>query len=604
MYIFVKIMYRVIKMRRNSFVIFLLSVIVFNIYAEIPLGYYDAAKGLTNGELKTKIHEIIRPHTRISYGAGGTWEVFRNSDVRSDGSIWDMYSDVVRYFPSTGSHSEMHIEHSVPKSWWGESGSGNSSFVYEASFDMHHLVPSDASTNMSKSNFVLGVVETPSFDNGVSRIGKAMVDGVSRSVFEPHDDYKGDFARMYMYVFTCYQDYTWTSNGVYMLNNELYPTLNTYARNLLMKWHRQDPVSEKERNRNEAVYNAQKNRNPFIDFPHLAEYLWGEKIDYAFSFEAVDNTLSIPTGINAIEINSNQITWSWDKVSNADGYEVNCYSMQGAKLKTEKEGFDMVGSTGTPLPEGWIGTASGYYTSDAGTGEAIPSVALKNSKEYLQTPEYPAPVMEFSFMYRFASTATGSSLLVEYNRGGKWQTLQQIEYENTTKATLNYTFESSDDVRAFRFTYNKVKGNMAIDDVKVTYGVPAPKDIVKKQYVSNPSITINGLDALCTYYFNVRSVKGENRSEWSDIVEATTRESSSGMLLNNAPLFRYVVNGNIMTLSNLTDGAQVDVYDMRGILLQSIIATGAVAHITLPTSNIYILKIADKEQTTHNKVVM
>lgn len=591
-------------MMLRKFAILASILLAINVYAAIPSGYYDSAEGKKSGELKTAMHEIIRPHTRISYGAGGTWVVFRNSDVRSDGSIWDMYSDVVRYFPSSGSHSEMHIEHSVPKSWWGESGSGNSNFVYEASFDLHHLVPSDASANTSKSNFVLGVVEIPSFDNGVSKVGKAMVDGVSRSVFEPHDDYKGDFARMYMYVFTCYQDYTWTSNGVYMLNNNQFPTLNTYSKNLLMQWHRQDPVSEKERNRNEAVFSAQKNRNPFIDFPHLAEYLWGEKVGSAFSAEAVDNTLTVPENINAINISSNEITWTWDKVSGAEGYEVNCYSMQGTELKTIKEGFDMVGSTGTPLPDGWTGTASGYYTSAAGTGTAIPSIALKNNKEYLQTPEYSTPITEFSFMYRFASTATGSSLLVEYNCGGKWQTLQQIEYENTTKATLNYTFESSDDVRAFRFTYNKVKGNMAIDDVKVTYGVPAPKDIVKKQYISQPSITINGLDASCTYYLNVRSTKGQNRSEWSDIVEATTKESSSGVMLNNSLLFRCDVNGNIMTLRNLVKGAQIDVYDMRGILHQHIVASDAVMQISLPTRNIYILKITDNEQTTHYKVVM
>ena len=278
--------------------------------------------------------------------------------------------------------------------------------------------------------------------------------------------------------------------------------------------------------------------------------------------------------------------------------------MQGTELKTIKEGFDMVGNTGTPLPEGWTGTASGYYTSAAGTGTAIPSVALKKNGEYLQTPEYSAPVVEFSFMYRFASEATGSSLTVEYNRGGEWQTLQQIEYKNTTKATLNYTFETSDDVRAFRFTYNKVKGNMAIDDVTVTYGVPAPKDIVKKQYVSQPSITINGLDASCTYYLNVRSTNGQNRSEWSDIVEATTKESSSGIALNEASPMRYAVNGNIVTMYNLTDGAQIDVYDMQGVLHQRLIAHGAVEQITLPTHNIYILKITENAQTTHHKIAM
>ena len=62
-----------------------------------------------------------------------------------------------------------------------------------------------------------------------------------------------------------------------MVSQNLYPTLNQWSIDLLMKWHREDPVSEKERDRNEAVFGFQNNRNPFIDRPELAEYLWGLK---------------------------------------------------------------------------------------------------------------------------------------------------------------------------------------------------------------------------------------------------------------------------------------------------------------------------------------
>lgn len=266
-------------------IVFLLFLAVFaiSVYAGIPPGYYDSAAGKSGAELKTAIHDIIKPHKRIDYGANGSWNVFRTSDVRCDGSIWDMYSNVVRYFPESGSHPEMHIEHSVPKSWWGD----KSPFKYEASYDMHHLVPSDASTNMSKSNRMLGEVNENLKgvvrDNGVSKTGKAKVKNRVYSVFEPHDDYKGDFARMYMYVATCYQDYTWVSNGVDMFNSEPYPTLNEYSVELLMRWHRQDPVSAKEIGRNEVVFLVQNNRNPFIDFPMLAEYLWGDSVGCVFA---------------------------------------------------------------------------------------------------------------------------------------------------------------------------------------------------------------------------------------------------------------------------------------------------------------------------------
>ena len=121
------------------------------------------------------------------------------------------------------------------------------------------------------------------FDNGVSKVGYNDVKRLN--VFEPADEYKGDFARMYMYFVTCYQDYTWRSSGTNMFITGSYPTLNSYSQELLLKWHRQDPVSEKELNRNNAVYSFQYNRNPFIDYPQVAEYIWGDSTEYAFNFD-------------------------------------------------------------------------------------------------------------------------------------------------------------------------------------------------------------------------------------------------------------------------------------------------------------------------------
>lgn len=263
--------------------------------AEMPRDYYpDNLEGRSREDLKTALHKLIKVHTRIEYGRNGTWVVFRESDVRDDGGIWDMYSDVRRYFPASGAHRDMNIEHSVPKSWWGD----DYPYTVDASFDLHHLVPSDADANSAKSNYALGEVEgTPSYDNGVSKVGKAT--GYSHNVFEPDDQYKGDFARMYMYFVTCYQDYTWVSSAPIMFTTGAYPTLNDYSRNLLLKWHRQDPVSTKEILRNNAVYKHQNNRNPFIDYPHLAEHIWGNRTNYAFRFngdEVKAPKLNVKTG--------------------------------------------------------------------------------------------------------------------------------------------------------------------------------------------------------------------------------------------------------------------------------------------------------------------
>ena len=248
--------------------------------AEMPRDYYpDNLEGRNKGDLKTELHKLIKEHKRIEYGSKGTWVVFRESDIRDDGTIWDMYSNIDRYFPSSGAHRQMNIEHSVPKSWWGD----DYPYTVDGSFDLHHLVPSDKDANSAKSNYALGEVEGyPSFDNGVSKVGKAT--GYSFNVFEPADEYKGDFARMYMYFVTCYQDYSWRSLGTNMFISGSYPTLNNYSQNLLLRWHRQDPVSKKEIDRNNAVYRHQNNRNPFIDYPQLAEYIWGDSTEYAFRF--------------------------------------------------------------------------------------------------------------------------------------------------------------------------------------------------------------------------------------------------------------------------------------------------------------------------------
>lgn len=279
---------------------FNLSVIFFfllatTLFAQMREYYPNSIQGKKERELKTELHNLIMVHERIPYGSayGSTWTVFRQSDVRSDGSIWDMYSNNTRYFPggTTGSNREMNIEHSAPKSWWGE-GTNSREFKYDASFDLHHLVPSDASANSAKYNYILGeVVNNVTFDNGVSKVGNAEVNDHYSLAFEPADEYKGDFARMYFYLVTCYQGedirgnrYTWRSEGLKMFQNTEYPSLTTYGKELLLKWSRQDPVSKKEKDRNNAVYSFQKNRNPFIDYPELVEYIWGAKTTVPFYF--------------------------------------------------------------------------------------------------------------------------------------------------------------------------------------------------------------------------------------------------------------------------------------------------------------------------------
>lgn len=243
--------------------------------------YYTSIDGTKGGAaLKTALYNLIKNHQQISYGSGtsSTWGAFYTTDaVIENGQrrVLDMYSNEKRYFGSKGSAvSGMNIEHSVAKSWWG--GGKNNAYC-----DLHHLNPSDQNANSRKSNYPLGELTSVNWDNGVTFVGKANIDGSSQNAYEPCDEYKGDFARTFMYMFTCYQDLTWEYTWM-NYENSTYPTLKPWAVELLLKWHKQDPVSEKEVNRNNAVHAVQGNRNPYIDYPQLADYVWGDSINYTF----------------------------------------------------------------------------------------------------------------------------------------------------------------------------------------------------------------------------------------------------------------------------------------------------------------------------------
>ena len=243
--------------------------------AGVPAGYYSSIDGKRGQDLKNAVHQLLKNHTVVTYNS--LWYHFPSTDCRLDNpsQVWDMYSNIIRYFRGSSSVSGMNREHSFPKSWWGGT-------QVDAYTDLNHLYPSDGEANLAKNNYPLGEVSTASFDNGCTRVGTPMAGqgGGCATVFEPDDEYKGDFARTYFYMATCYQDYTW--KYTYMVTNSSWQTLNQWSINLLLKWSRQDPVSDKEVARNDAVYKIQNNRNPFIDNPTLAEYIWGDHAGEAF----------------------------------------------------------------------------------------------------------------------------------------------------------------------------------------------------------------------------------------------------------------------------------------------------------------------------------
>jgi len=282
------------KKKKSSFKFKLFSLILLFIagislfWATDILGnYYDKADGYKGESLKTAIHELIRDHTYLNFdqniSARYWWDnYFTKTDWHPDKYYWDMYSSEKHDKYIDG--NKQSREHCMPRSWWGKRDKYSS---YDANGDLHNIFPSDNKANSAKGNLPLGEVGIARFDNGVSKVGQnTYPKGYKGTVFEPADEYKGDFARVYFYMITCYEDYAynWRNDALKsMLKIGNYPGMQPWAIEMLLKWHRNDPVSDKEIKRNTEIYRIQGNRNPFIDNPELIEYIWGDKVNMTFN---------------------------------------------------------------------------------------------------------------------------------------------------------------------------------------------------------------------------------------------------------------------------------------------------------------------------------
>jgi len=285
------------KLKLSGFIIIALGIALLFV-KDIPVDYYDRKEtSLKAAELKTAMHDKIRKHEYLNFEQNTTarywWNnYFVKTDWHTDGYFWDMYSDEKNMQYIDGNVQSR--EHCMPRSWWGVRDKYPS---YDANGDLHNIFPSDYKANSAKGNLPLGEVGKIAFDNGVSKVGNnTFPNGYRGQVFEPADEYKGDFARIFFYMVTCYEDYAynWRQSATNtMLQRETYPGFQPWAIEMLLKWHRDDPVSEKELKRNTEVYRIQGNRNPFVDYPDLAEYIWGSRKEELFLVENLNEKNSI-----------------------------------------------------------------------------------------------------------------------------------------------------------------------------------------------------------------------------------------------------------------------------------------------------------------------
>lgn len=312
--------------------------------------YYKAADGKKGAELKTALCGVIYDRNEggsLDNAYKALWTHFRTTDVLSNGKVWDMYSNLREMEFGTdqaGNYKKegdvYNREHSMPNSWFG----GKVMPMYT---DLYHMYPTDGYVNSKRSNHPFGETNGESYKsaNNFSKLGKCTFEGYDDTVFEPNDEYKGDFARTYFYMVTCYEEkiVDWYTNyGVNgsgetqkavlaTFDGNKYPGLSEWQLKMLMKWAKNDPVSEKETNRNNAVYDIQNNRNPFIDYPGLEEYIWGDKVDEAFSYD------NYSTDIQDIMADGLKDGNQGTKIYSADGLLRRTYQ-RGINIMKQKNG--------------------------------------------------------------------------------------------------------------------------------------------------------------------------------------------------------------------------------------------------------------------------
>ncbi|MEM6515691.1 MAG: endonuclease [Bacteroidota bacterium] len=293
-----------------------------SIYAQPPSGYYDSATGV-GFALKSQLKEIIddindnngQPFHDNTIAYNTLWTTYESSDVRADGKVWDMYSDcnftfVVDQDSGSGGNDEcdkFNREHSFPRSWFGDN-QGLPIFS-----DAFHVIPTDKKVNGIRGNLAYGEVASANYTSlNNSKRGTSSLAGPTGDVFEPADEFKGDIARGYFYVATRYEDLiaNWEANdtdGDSMLDGSSNRVFEQWALDMLYSWHINDPVSQKEIDRNNAIFAAQDNRNPFIDNPQYVQDIWQSVLSSETSIDLQElNMYPNPNNSNYLSIGTQQ----------------------------------------------------------------------------------------------------------------------------------------------------------------------------------------------------------------------------------------------------------------------------------------------------------
>jgi len=257
--------------------------------SQAPDGYYSLAEGKSDQELKSALHEIIDDHVPFPYSSSfkDTWNILRESDIdpqNSDNVILLYTGESVNGAQESSGWNREHV--------WPRSR-GDFGTSLPTGTDVHNLRACNWSVNSTRSNYTYEDCNSGCENTWDNKYNSSL------RIFEPRDEDKGDVARIIFYMDVRYEGDISGEPDLEMID-DIPQSGEPYhgVRTTLLSWHKQDPVDDFEIYRNNIIFQSQENRNPFIDHPDLADYIWGE-----YQQEPWNPTASL----NEITLNQNEI---------------------------------------------------------------------------------------------------------------------------------------------------------------------------------------------------------------------------------------------------------------------------------------------------------
>ena len=539
---------------KKAILTFVIILIGFLSQAQIPNGYYNSANGKTGDELKVALHNIIKGHSEVSYS--GLLDAYAYTDCDANGKIWDIYSNYHYELNQNGSSfpnegAGWNREHTWPQSWFNEKSTPRT--------DLFHVYPTDGYVNAQRSSYPYGEVNNPTYTSGNgSKLGPCATSGYSGTVFEPIDEFKGDIARSYFYMSVRYydEDSDWRTSG--MTNKS---EIKTWAMTMLLRWSDEDPVSQKEIDRNNAVYGYQNNRNPFIDHPEYARMIWDPNWQGGVSY-LITCTTGLPHGSISAPENAMEGTTVSINATPDPGYMVDTYSV----CKTGSPSTTIpVNSNGTFTMPNYAVTVSASFivnntsynialgsvshgsisasASSANSGATINLTATPatgyslyswyvfktgdlNTRVSVSGNSFVMPAFNVTVMATFVQDNTNSNYVKVTNALSDWSGDYILVYENS--ATSGYVWTGVDAENCY--AEKTISNNAIANDGMVSITIAS--------MTGGYSIKVNGGTNDGKYIYGK---SGENKLSFgnSPALNTITYESNSIKIVNNTSVLRF-----------------------------------------------------------------